>query len=114
MTKTVTNKVELQNVLCAEGTRNITVEVVPFNRRNNDHVEFAFAVADMVGRMPSPFATMSDAAKRYVELFMVHKEEDANNADSDFSCVYNDLRACRILYNTPEFQKQLADFFELA
>lgn len=119
MTKTkekalATTSVDLRNVIMADGTKDIRVELVPFNCRNNEHVEFAFAVADMMGRMPSPFATVNDAAKRFVELFMVHKAEDANDPTSDYALVYDDLRACRTLYNNATHQKQLFDFFENA
>lgn len=107
-------KLELRNVLTSNGDANIVVELVPFNRRNDDHVDFALAYADMLGRMPSEFRNMSDAAVRAVELFVVHKEEDANNAESDFSYVRADKRAARTVLNSMALQKALADFFENA
>lgn len=113
-TAPATEHVELKNVITPDGVKNVTVELVPFNYRNNEHTEFAFALADMMGRMPSPFSSINDAAKRFVELFMVHKEEDANNPNSDYSLVINDLRASRTLYNNATHQKQLFDFFENA
>lgn len=104
-------KVTLKNVMCEDGEKDITVEIVPFNRRNDDHVDFAFAVSDMFNRLPSEFRNVSEVAKRFVEVFMVHTEEQANDPKSDFSLVYNDTRAARTLYNTPSVQKQLSDFF---
>lgn len=107
-------KVELKKVLCGEVEKDITVEIVPFNRRNDDHVDFALAMSDMLGRMPSDFHSISDAARRCAELFIVHTEAQANDPASDYSYVLNDKRACRLLLNTASIQKALADFFTLA
>ncbi len=107
-------KVELKKVLTADGEKDITVEIVKFNRRNDDHVDFALALADMYGGLPSPFKTLTDAAVRSVELFVAHKEEEAKDPASDFSLVHNDKRAARILFNTDSLQKDLNDFFGLA
>lgn len=108
-------KVELKNVLFGQtGAQDITVEVVPFNRRNDDHVEFAYAYSDMLFRAPSEFENISQAARRYVAMFMVHKVEDETNPDSNLNKVLGDLRACRILFNQPETQKEFQDFFENA
>lgn len=104
-------KVTLKNVLTPEGEKDIEVQIVPFNRRNDDHVDFAFACADMYGHQPSEFKNVSEASRRFVSLFMVHKDEDTSNPNSDYACVLSDLRACRTLYHTPSFQKQLQDFF---
>lgn len=104
-------KVELRNVLTPSGERNITVEIVPFNRRNDEHVDFAFAVADMYGRMPSVFSNASEAARRFVELFVVHKADDLKDPESDISCVLNDVRACRIAFFNTKSQQEFNDFF---
>lgn len=107
--------VELKNVLFGDnGQENITVKVVPFNRRDDDHVEFAYAYSDMLYRAPSPFKTVSDAAREYVRLFMVHTKEDEAKADSIFSRIYGDLRACRTLFHQNNIQQALNDFFENA
>lgn len=104
-------KVLLKNVNTPAGDKDITVEIVPFSKRNDDHVDFAYAVSDMFNRFPSEFRNISDAARRCVELFVVHTEEQSNDPNSDFSLVYNDTRAARTLYNTASLQKQLSDFF---
>ena len=109
-------KITLKNVAMSDGTeQNLTVEVVPFNRRNDDHVDFALAYSDMLAKLPSPFKTVTDAAVRAVELFMVHKEEDANDINSPYYAVHADKRAARILFNTSStLQKSIFDFFENA
>lgn len=108
-------KIELKNVLTEDGSqKNITVEVVPFDRRKDEHVEFAFAYSDMLSRMPSVFSTMTDAAVRAVELFMVHKEADEKTPTSDFYLVHADKRAARTLLNNSSLTKELFDFFENA
>lgn len=107
-------KVELKKVLCGGIEKDLTVEIVPFNRRNDDHVDFALATADLLGRMPSEFRSITDAARRCAELFIVHTEAQANDATSDYSYVLNDKRACRVLFNTPSIQKSLNDFFTIA
>jgi len=104
-------KVELKRVITPDGEQDLTVEVVPFNRRNDDHVDFAFAYMDMLGRVPSKFANVSEAARGYVDLFMAHKEEDAVDANSSFACVRKDVRASRVLFHQPKAQKELQDFF---
>lgn len=109
-----TRKITLKNVKTVDGEKDIIAEVVPFNHRNDDHVEFAFGVSDMLGRLPSPYRSMNDAAKAYVELFMVHKEEDLRNPASDAYLVSHDIRASRTLFNDPDFQKELQSFFENA
>lgn len=109
------DNVELKNVLLkGGGSENITVKVVPFNRYNNSHVEFAYAYSDMLYRAPSDFTNVSEASKAYVKLFMVHKEEDEKNPESDFSKVYNDLRACRTLFHQDKISLDLNNFFENA
>lgn len=104
-------KVELKNVITDEGMKNLTVELVPFNYRNDDHVRFAYNIGDMYQRLPSAFRDLSDAAHRFVELFVVHTEEDAQNVNSVYSIVQNDTRACRTLLNNVKFQKDITDFF---
>lgn len=107
-----TRKVLLKNVVFGtDGQEDIEVEVVPFNRRNDDHVDFAFAFSDMLQRVPSEFSSISDAARRYVQLFMVHSAADETNADSKYNKVCGDLRSARILLNQPETQLELTDFF---
>lgn len=101
----------LKNVLCPEGQRDINVQVTDFDRRKDAHVDFAYAYADMLGRVPSKFSNVSDAAREYVTLFMHHKQEDELDAGSDYTCVLKDLRACRTLFHQPDVQKQLQDFF---
>lgn len=108
-------KIILKNVLVDGDTqKDVTVELVPFSRRNDEHVDFAFGYSDMLSRVPSEFHSLTDVAVRAVELFMVHKEEDANNDKSDFYLVRNDKRAARTLLNTPSLQKALFSFFENA
>mgnify|MGYP006867374078 CR=1 FL=1 len=108
-------QVEVKNVLTPTGEeRNFTVEIVPFNRRNDDHVRFAFAYLDMLNKLPSELSSVSDAAQRFVELFVAHKAEDISNPDSVYSCIVKDIRAARTLFNDRELQKSLFDFFENA
>lgn len=107
-------KIELKNVVRGVEDTDIIVEVMPFNHRNNEHVEFAFNYSDMLCNAPSPFKDVNDASRRYVELFMVHKADDATIPMSNFSCVYNDLRAARTLFHDLTFQAELGRFFENA
>lgn len=110
--KTVeTLKVELKNVLTPDSKRDIEVELIAFSRRDDEHVEFALAYADMLGGMPSRFRNPTDAALDLVRVFMAHKEDDANDPNSDYSCVYNDKLAARVLLNNIKVQKQINDFF---
>ena len=103
--------VELRKVLTPEGERDIKVQVEPFNRRKEAHTDFAFAFMDMLGRMPSEYKNMTEVARGYVETFMAHKAEHADDPNSDFACVLSDARACRTLFNNPVAQKQFSDFF---
>jgi hypothetical protein len=113
--KTELTRVELKNVLVGdEEQTDLSVEVVPFNRRNDQHVEFAYAYSDMLFKAPSPFKTVSDAAREYVRLFMAHAKDDESNPDSDFLKVYKDLRACRTLFHQDDVMKAMNDFFENA
>lgn len=108
-------KIILQNVLSGQNNEeDLDVEVVSFNRRNDDHVEFAFSYSDMLLKAPSDFRNISDAARRYVDLFMVHKAEDETNPESTYNKVRGDLKACRTLFHQPKIQKDLNDFFGLA
>lgn len=110
----VLRKVTLKNVLTPTGERDIEAQVVPFDRRKDEHTDFAYAYIDMLGRMPSEFRNMSDASKAYVRQFMVHKAEDEKNPESDFACVLSDTRAARTLLNTDETQQEFHAFFENA
>lgn len=113
--KKTTTTVELKNVLFGtDGKENISVEVVPFNPRNDDHVDFAYTYADMLSGAPAAFENISQCARRYVELFMAHTTEDITNENSKFRKVYGDLRASRTLFHQPDMQKALQDFFEPA
>lgn len=113
----VTKKVEkteiaLKNVLFGDGrSADINVEVVPFDCYDVKHVEFAYSYSDMLFRAPSPFKSISEAAQSYVAIFMVHKEVDKSNPESNINRVYNDLRACRTLFHQPEISQALDDFF---
>ena len=62
----ITKNVELKNVLFDGGQEDLTIEVVPFNRYNEQHTEFAFAYSDMLYRAPSEFRNISDASKAYI------------------------------------------------
>jgi hypothetical protein len=104
-------KVTLKSVLTPTSSKDIEVEVMPFNRRNDAHVTFAFNYVDMLNRTPSPFKTESDAAKEYAALFMAHKEEELKDENSNISCVLSDLRACRTLLFQPDTQAELHSFF---
>ena len=108
------DKVTVKNVRANGTLKDIDVELVAFDPFNDDHVEFAYNHSDMIYRAPSPFATISDAARGYVRMFMVHTSEDEKNPNSDFNMVLNDVRACRTLFHTENVQKALADFFENA
>lgn len=105
------DEVVIPNVIDGDSERDITVQVIPFNRRDDSHVEFAYAFSDMLYRAPSRFRDISEAARSYVTLFMRHTKEESNSAGSDFNLIMNDLRACRILFNHPKIQKDLNDFF---
>jgi len=107
-------KVVLRNVLVGNEEKDVTVEIVPFNRRNDEHVDFALGVMDMFGRVPSEFRNITDAAQRAVELFVVHKADDTVENKLIYDSVRNDKRAARFLFNTPSIQKSLNDFFENA
>lgn len=106
-----TQKIELKNVLSNEASSDITVEVVPFDRYNDDHVEFAFNYQDMLLKVPSPFMTVSDASRGYVDTFMVHNSDDAKNENSDYRKVRGDLRAARTLMHQEGFMNAVHDFF---
>ena len=109
-------EVELKNVLikATRTTENLKVKVIPFDRYNDDHVEFAYAYSDMLYRVPSKFKTMDDASKGYVKLFVEHKFEDEKDEKSTFSKVLKDLRACRTLFNSDDVSMSFTDFFENA
>lgn len=109
-----TREIELTNVMTPSGTKDIKVTVVPFDRRDDNHVKFAFDVSDMMNGLPSPYRTQSEAAQAYVMFFMAHKDEDTKDENSDFMCVIKDLRASRILFMRPEVTKEFNDFFNLA
>lgn len=108
------HEVTIKRVLTPKDERDIVVKLVPFDRRNDEHVDFALAFSDMLGGMPSTFKNITDVSIRAVELFMAHTEEDTKNEDSDYSCVHADKRAARLLFNDSFIQKGLNDFFELA
>lgn len=103
--------ITLKNVAHGDSVSDVTVQVVPFSTRNNAHVEFAFAYADMLSRAPSTFANLNDAAFGYVKLFVVHKEEDSANPDCPYYHISRDIRAARTLLNDETIQKALNDFF---
>lgn len=103
--------VELKNVITSDGEQDIAVQVVPFDKRNDDHVDFAFAFIDMAGGGRSAFSNASEASRRYVELFMKHTVDDESNQNSDFNKVRKDLRAARTLFFQPNIQNALKDFF---
>lgn len=112
-------KIELKNVLWkdAEGTKHkedVTAEVIEFDDYNDQHVEFAYAHSDMLFKAPSIFKDVSEASRAYVKIFMAHKAEDEERKDSNFNKVYNDLRACRTLFNQDSIMKKLNDFFDNA
>lgn len=108
-------KITLKNVAVNDNEeKDFIVELVPFNRRNDEHVDFAFAYSDMLARLPSVFGSITDVAVRAVEIFMVHKEDEAMDVNSVYYAVHNDKRAARTLLHTPSLQKAIADFFENA
>lgn len=107
-------KVEIKGVICPVGERDITVEVIPFNRRNDEHVEFAYSYSDMLYRVPSDFKNVSEAARKYAAMFIAYKEEDLTNPESDYNTICADTRACRTLFYKENFQKALQGFFEIA
>lgn len=107
----VLREVSLKNVLTPDGERDIVAKVVPFSRRNEDHVQFAFDFADMLGGSPSRFKNQSEAARGYVETFMSRTVGEESDPSSDYSCVYSDLRAARVLFFQSETRKEFDDFF---
>lgn len=109
--KIVKQKITLKNVMYGnDSEKDIDVEVLPFNRRNDAHVEFAYAYSDMLFRLPSAYKDVSEISRAYVAIFMVRTKEQEQTEDSDFTLVYNDLRACRTLFNQPGIQQALNDF----
>lgn len=113
--KLMFEKVELKNVLYGDKQRkDITVEVMPFDPYNDEHVEFAYAYSDMLYRAPSMFKNISDVARAYVQMFMVHTKEQEAQPESNYNLVVNDLRACRTLFNREGIMLALNDFFENA
>ena len=113
--KAQTDKVMLRNVLYGDRQRrDMTVEVIQFDPYNDEHVEFAYAYSDMLYRAPSAFRNVGEAARAYVQLFMVHTKENEINPDSDYNHVLNDLRACRTLFNREGIILALDSFFENA
>jgi len=109
--ETKTEKIELKNVLFDGGQCDITVEVIPFDRYKDEHVEFAYAYSDMLFRAPSEFKNVSEASRAYVRTFMVRKKDDETDASSNFSKVVGDLRACRTMFHQPNIMQALNDFF---
>jgi len=109
-------KVELKNVLVksTKTTEDLTVEIIPFDRYNDAHVDFAYAYSDMLYRAPSKFRDINEASKAYARLFLLYTEEDEKNELSTFNKVCNDLRACRTVFNQDDNIKSLTDFFENA
>lgn len=111
-------EVDLKNVYSKDCERELVkAKLVPFNRRNDEHVDFVLAYADFLARVPNDkfgFADANDVARKFTELFMVHKEDDLKDVSSDFSCVLGDKRAMRTLLYNITFQKQMSDFFENA
>lgn len=105
-------KVELKNVLFDGGQEDLTVEVMPFDRYDEKHTEFAYAYSDMLCKIQSELTSVSEASRAYVCIFMVHTIEDKKNRTSSFNKVLGDLRACRSLFHQPEVLKSLNDFFE--
>ena len=114
-TEIVLQEIELKNVLIkGKGAENITVKVVPFDRYNDKHVEFAYAYSDMLFRAPSSFTNVSEASKAYVRLFVVHTEIEEKDKESTYNKVLADLRASRSLFNQDAIMLALNDFFENA
>jgi len=109
-------EIELKNVLVKKTrtTENLKVKVIPFDRYNDKHVEFAYAYSDMLYRAPSSFTNVDDTSRAYVKLFLVHKEAEEKKDDSVFTKVSQDLRACRTLFNQDNIMGALNDFFENA
>lgn len=108
-------EIELKNVLIkGKPDEDITVKVVPFDRYNDKHVEFAYEYSDMLFRAPSAFKNVTEASRSYVQLFVSHAEADEKNENSSFSKVAKDLRACRTLFNQDDIMLALNDFFENA
>lgn len=111
----VLQEVELKNVLIkGKNPENIKVKVVPFDRYNEKHVEFAYAYSDMLYRAPSTFSNVSEASKAYVRIFVAHTEADEKNKESDYNKVLSDLRAARSIFNQDAIMLALNDFFENA
>jgi len=110
------DKVELLNVLVKKTrtTENITVDVVPFDRFNDAHVEFAYAYSDMLYRAPSSFKTVDDTSRAYAKLFVVHEQDEEKVETSTLYKVLNDLRACRTLFNQEKITSDIVNFFENA
>lgn len=109
-------EIELKNVLvkATRSEENIKVKVVPFDRYNDKHVEFAYSYSDMLYRAPSPFKNVDDAAREYVKVFVAHTEADEKDEKTTFSKVLNDSRARRTLFNQDAIMSALSDFFENA
>lgn len=111
-----TTEIEVKNVLDKNSKKaeTLKVNVVPFDRYNDAHVEFAYSYSDMLYKAPSDFKSVNDAARAYVKLFIVHKVDDEKKESSTFSKVANDLRACRTMFNQDGIMLALNDFFENA
>jgi hypothetical protein len=108
-------EIEVKNVLVrGKEPETLRVKVVPFDRYNDKHVEFAYAYSDMLYRAPSVFKNVSDVSRGYVQIFVSHTDADAKEAGTAFSKVANDLRSCRTLFNQDDIMSALSDFFENA
>lgn len=114
----VKRAVELKDVL-VRSTRTketLNVEVVAFDEFNDAHQEFAYNFSDLLYAQKSANfeSDRNTVARKYVELFLCHAAEDADNDKSVYSKVRGDLRACRTLLHQPEVEKEFLDFFGLA
>lgn len=108
-------EIELKNVLTKDKRAlDITVQVVPFDRYSDVHVDFAYSYSDMLYRLPSELSGASAAAKKYAEIFLVRTEADVDDKNSNYNHVINDTRACRSLFNRGDNQVAMTDFFENA
>lgn len=109
-------KIELKNVLMRDESgnptdeKNLTVEVMPFSRRNDAHTRYAYDFADMMNGIKSTYADLVDAAKGYVDIFLCRQSDMAEQMEV-YNAVRADIRAARTLLMHPNVQDAIQAFF---
>lgn len=105
-------EVTLKRVLYGEdGMMDVPAKFTKFNERDDTHVIFAYAYADLMSGVPSPLKDLMSASQEYVRIFMARTETEEKDGESAYSRVLAHLPSCRRAFLRPEVQKALNDFF---